>query len=219
MGDDLGRLRDENRRLRELLTRNGIEIPPDPPVLVETLEPRRFSPEAKIRLFRELFRGRDDVYAVRWESPDGRKGYSPKSDRDWKAWYAARPEERQRVDRETRKHVPLTDEAIRAHLQGEITVGIYPLLRDESCWLLAADFDKTTWQEDCQAFLESCSEWNIPAPLCSKDHARARVVTSGSSSRTQFRRCLRENSAVVRQPHRASSSEGSTRSREQRVPR
>jgi hypothetical protein len=165
MSDDLGRLRDENRRLRELLTRHGIKIPPDPPVLVETVETRRLSPEAKIRLFRELFRGRDDVYAVRWESPDGRKGYSPKSDRDWKAWYAARPEERQKVDCETRKHVPLTDEVIRAHLQGEVTVGVYPLLRDESCWLLAADFDKTTWQEDCRAFLESCSEWNIPAAL------------------------------------------------------
>jgi superfamily II DNA or RNA helicase len=165
MIDDVGRLRDENRRLRELLARHGIEIPPDPPALVQPAEARRLSPEAKIGLFRELFRGRDDVYAVRWESPDGRKGYSPKSERDWKAWYAARPEERQNVDRETRKHVPLTDEVIRAHLQGEITVGIYPLLRDESCWFLAADFDKTNWQEDCRAFLESCAEWSIPATL------------------------------------------------------
>ena len=85
--------------------------------------------------------------------------------RDWKAYYAAKPEDRQRVDRESRKYLPLTDDVIRAHLKGEIVVGVYRLLRDETCWFLAADFDKEAWEDDCQAFLESCLEWKVPASL------------------------------------------------------
>lgn len=66
----------ENRRLRELLLLHG--IPPDPPEIVaETPEPAApaLSEAEKIRIFRTLFRGREDVYAVRWERADGRKGY------------------------------------------------------------------------------------------------------------------------------------------------
>jgi hypothetical protein len=35
---------------------------------------------------------RDEVRYLRWESPDGRKGCSPKSERDWKAYRAAKQE-------------------------------------------------------------------------------------------------------------------------------
>jgi len=99
---------------------------------------------AKVALFRSLFRGREDVYAVRWENPDGRAGYMRKADRDWKAYYASRPEDRKKVDRKTRTFHPLTDEVVRQHLAGELTVGAYPFLPDETCWFLAVDFDKKT---------------------------------------------------------------------------
>ena len=168
MRDELLRLRSENRRLRELLAKHGIEIPPDTDRIVQPAvaknAPAR-TPEEKVRLFRELFRGREDIYALRWESPDGRKGYSPKSERDWKAYHAAKQEDRQRVDKETRKYLPLTDAVIRSHLTGEVTIGVYPLLLDETCWFLAADFDKKAWQEDAAAFLASCRDWDIPAAL------------------------------------------------------
>jgi hypothetical protein len=45
------------------------------------------------------------------------------------------------------------------------TVGVYPLLSDETCWFLAADFDKKTWEYDSQAFLETCREVSVPAAL------------------------------------------------------
>lgn len=168
MSDELGRLQEENRRLRELLAEHRIEpsselrVPVQRPVAPPT---SKLSSDSKVRLFRELFRGREDVYAARWESSDGRKGYTPKSERDWKAYYAAAPQDRQRVDRETRKYLPLTDDVLRAHLKGEIVVGVYPLLRDETCWFLAADFDKATWRDDCHAFLETCHQWKVPASL------------------------------------------------------
>jgi superfamily II DNA or RNA helicase len=59
----------------------------------------------------------------------------------------------------------LTDQVIHDHLTGRMTVGVYPMLADETCWFLAADFDKTTWQEDVRAYLDTCREWNVPALL------------------------------------------------------
>ena len=42
---------------------------------------------------------------------------------------------------------------------------MYPLLLDETCWFLAVDFDKKTWQEDSRAFMDTCRELNVPAAL------------------------------------------------------
>jgi len=85
--------------------------------------------------------------------------------KDWKAINSARVEDRKRVDRDTRKYFPLTDAVIEDHLLGKVTVGVYPLLLDESCWFLAVDFDKKTWTEDSLAFLETCRELGVPASL------------------------------------------------------
>lgn len=64
-----------------------------------------------------------------------------------------------------RKYIIVTDKVIFDHLAGKHTIGVYPLLEDETCWFLAVDFDKTSWQEDCLAFLETCQELNVPAAL------------------------------------------------------
>ncbi|QOY85848.1 TOTE conflict system archaeo-eukaryotic primase domain-containing protein [Paludibaculum fermentans] len=167
MTDDQERLRRENVRLKALLAKHGIEIPKEATGDPHFGSPktRALSSEQKIELFRSLFMGRQDVYAVRWESPDGRKGYSPRYERDWKAYYAAPPKDRPRVDKETRKYLPLSDSVVEEHLKGQITVGLYPLLPDDTCWFLAADFDKEAWQEDASAFLAVCREWAVPAAL------------------------------------------------------
>ncbi|HRH15666.1 MAG TPA: hypothetical protein PK225_15120, partial [Azonexus sp.] len=41
--------------------------------------------DEKIVLFRRLFRGRTDVYPVRWESKAGKSGYSPACANEWRA--------------------------------------------------------------------------------------------------------------------------------------
>jgi hypothetical protein len=154
------RLKDENRRLRRLLEVHGIAIPqltatPQAAVMVRSPEAfldREERARQRIALFRSLFRGREDVYARRWEK-GGRSGYSPAAATDWKAIQRSRPEDRKRVERETRRFFPITDAVIENHLLGEETIGIYPLLQDESCWFLAADFDKKTWEYDSLAFL------------------------------------------------------------------
>jgi hypothetical protein len=167
------RLREENKQLRRLLAAHGIPVPqstmddaPPPqvpePAPAETKEKRA---RKRIELFRSLFRGREDVYARRWENPDGRHGYSPAALKDWKAINASRPEDRKKIDQATRKFLPLTDAVIESHLLGKETVGIYPLLQDESCWFLAVDFDKKTWADDSRAFLDTCQELSVPAVL------------------------------------------------------
>ena len=82
------------------------------------------------------------MFDTRWESKGGKSGYSPAGIMDWRAIHVARPEERKKVARKTRMLQPLTDDAIRNHLTGKQTVGIYPLLLDDTCWFLAVDFDK-----------------------------------------------------------------------------
>ena len=162
-------LRGEIQRLRELLESNDIDPEPPKPVALDGAPspvPRSaLTTEQKITLFRSLFRGREDVFALRWEAPDGRHGYSPSAQRDWNAYYASRPENRKRVDKETRKYIPLSDQAIHAHLAGKQTVGVYPLLRDETCWFLAVDFDKKSWQQDAGAFRSTCLSFGVPAVL------------------------------------------------------
>jgi hypothetical protein len=170
---EVQRLREENVRLRRLLQEHGIQLPvvqsPNGIPVTTSAPPSAHAPilkaEQRIGLFRSLFHGRDDVYAVRWENTDGRSGYMPKADRDWKAYLRAKDEDRKKVDRQTRKFRPLTDEVVRGHLVGDATIGIYPLLKDETCWFLAVDFDKKTWQKDAAAFLAVCCELNVPAAL------------------------------------------------------
>ena len=77
MRDELHRLRTENQRLRRLLTEHGIAIPSDVDAVVQPTPARAvppLPPDEKIRLFRGLFRGREDVYAARWEVRTGEKG-------------------------------------------------------------------------------------------------------------------------------------------------
>lgn len=158
------RLRDEVRQLKEALVQRGVYWP-EPAALELSAPDLQLSSTQKIALFRSLFRGREDVYAERWEARDGKSGYSPASEKDWKALLGSRPEDRKQVHKQTRKLLPLTDQAIRLHLTGKKTIGIFPLLTDETCCLLAADFDKKSWQEDAAAFLSTCRRMAIPAYL------------------------------------------------------
>lgn len=173
-------LREENAALRRLLsghtsppTPASLEVPPpqiSDPLMVPVRSPDSpvhgdLSVPEKIALFRSLFRGRDDVYALRWESADGKSGYSPASIRDWKAVMSAPPEKRKKLDQATRQLLPLTDEVVHQHLSGKHTVGVYPLLSDETCWFLAADFDQKSWKLDVVSFMELCREMTVPAAL------------------------------------------------------
>ena len=156
----------ENRRLRDLL---GLDRE-DRAVPVRAWEPtlfpqgrpsvvsgvtQRSRPEQKVALFRELFRGRDDVHALRWENARTQKsGWEPAVKGGWAS--------SRRPDREL---LPLTAEVVADHLVGEISAGLYPLLDDDACWLLACDFDGKGWALDALAYLDAARAADIPAGL------------------------------------------------------
>ena len=149
-------LREENRRLKSLL---GIrEEKPKVPV------PEKLSTKDKIALFRSLFNGREDVYPVRWEARTGKSGYSPACLNEWRRPLCIKPRMKC-SDCENRELIPVTDESIQNHLTGKHTIGVYPLLTDETCWFLAVDFDKASWKEDVLAFLKTCEDVGVPAAL------------------------------------------------------
>ncbi len=119
--------------------------------------------EEHLKLFLNLFRGREDVYAVRWEF-QGKSNYSPARKHNWDS---------HTVDKRTGKKIcpktcptlPLTDEVLRSHLNGTSVIGVYPMLPDESCWFLAVDFDKAAWLDDASAFMQACATLDVPAYL------------------------------------------------------
>jgi len=192
--DAIATLKAENFRLIALLETNGIEwqLPPEPdPIATIEAEPSNFSSQEKVALFRRLFRGRTDVYPIRWESKTtGKTGYAPACANEWIASVCNKP----RIkcsDCNNRALSQLTDFVIYEHLAGKRTVGVYPLLTDDTCHFLAADFDEAEWKEDALAFVQSCSELGVPVALeisRSGNGAHAWVFFSGSVSARDARR-------------------------------
>ncbi len=166
-GDELAILQMENARLIALLESHGIDwrLPPPQAKPVLEPEPSRLSTDEKVTLFRRLFRGRADVYPIRWESKTtGKTGYSPACANEWLAGVCEKP----RIkcgDCGKRLLIPLSDAVIYDHLAGEHTVGVYPLLEDDSCYFLAVDFDEAEWRDDARAFMQSCEELGVSAAL------------------------------------------------------
>ena len=157
----------ENARLIVLLESRGIEWRPSPePVpLPKELEPSHLSTDEKVALFRRLFRGRTDVYPIRWESKTtGKSGYAPACDNEWRAGVCEKPRIKC-ADCGHRLLTPLTDTVIYEHLAGKRTIGVYPLLVDDGCHFLTADFDETEWREDAKAFCLSCQALGVPVAL------------------------------------------------------
>jgi hypothetical protein len=61
-----------------------------------------------------------------------------------------------------RQFSELNDQVIYRHLAGQQIVGLYPLLQDNTCFLLAADFDKGCWQDEVKGMSRACAEYSVP---------------------------------------------------------
>ncbi len=124
--------------------------------------PKAFSTAAKLTLFADLFRGREDVFPRRWENlKTGKSGYAPACRNEWVRGICGKPSVRC-SECPNQAFIPATEDILRAHLQGrspgrsgDFTAGVYPLLVDETCWFLAADFDKTCWMRDVAAYRDA----------------------------------------------------------------
>ncbi len=160
-------LRRENCSLKELIRQAGITVPcsktePEKPSAGFNLT--AINNESPVDAKVALFRSREDIYPVRWESKKGRAGYSPACRNEWNRGLCDKP--RVKCGQcDNREFLPVTNKTIYDHLAGKQTIGVYPLRIDDTCWFLAADFDKSSWQIDVTAYLETCAKEGVPAVL------------------------------------------------------
>lgn len=118
----------------------------------------------KIKLFCSLFKGREDVFALRWEKSK-KSGYMPAYSYDPYMYRLHKQKGGSFTNYKDKSYLKLDDYQITKHLNGQHFIGIYPLLKDNTSWFITADFDKKDWQEQCKKAVEVCKENNIPAYL------------------------------------------------------
>ena len=133
---------------------------------------RTSPPAAKIAFFRELFRGRSDVFPARWENPrSGKAGYAPVCRNEWVPGLCGKPRVKCGAC-PNQAFVAVTDTVIRDHLLGRretdgaaFTAGVYPMLADDTCWFVAIDFDKGAWMRDVAALRETARRFGVPVAV------------------------------------------------------
>ncbi len=165
-------LHKEVDRLQSLLCSKGTH-------LTQPIIKRHLSLEEKVDVFRNLFKGREDVFARRWYSrTSGKSGYQPVCRNEW---------DRQLCDKKkckctecpNRLFKPLEYEDIYRHLEGKSSdgqdvIGAYAILADNTCNFLCADFDDKScehgYKKDVLAYVGVCKDWNVP---CSIERSRS----------------------------------------------
>ena len=102
--------------------------------------------QAKINLFKSLFRGRIDIYAKLWKNPiNSKSGYAPVFTLN--------------------SGFALNDSVIKQHLIGKETIGIYPLLHNNTVYFLAIDFDRENWLKESLSLIEAANKYSLPCYL------------------------------------------------------
>src|SRR5260370_32580148 len=131
------------------------DSPAHPIAAVTNISP----PAAKIKLFRSLFRGREDVYPGRFQSrKTGKAGYAPACANEWIRGVCEKPRIKC-TDCPNRRFLQITDEVVGWHLSGrddrglDFVMGVYAMLQDETCFFLAVDFEYKDCEAEAMAFL------------------------------------------------------------------
>ena len=164
-------LKRENDRLRELLNLKARDIK------IETnnnIVDYKSSVDDKIKLYRSLFKAREDVYALRWEG-DNKAGYTPVCANIWKYGLCDKTTTNNFNKRvcntcKNKQYKTLDNQAIYNHLMGtdiktRDVVGIYTILPDDTCYFLAIDFDKEDYINEVKIFVAILNEYTIPYVL------------------------------------------------------
>ncbi|WP_026673357.1 TOTE conflict system archaeo-eukaryotic primase domain-containing protein [Alkalihalobacterium bogoriense] len=161
---EIDRLKKENKQLKKALYSAQGHNPTynQKSKLKKTVKDFTPKEKAAISLFMDLFKGRSDVFAQRWESSKtGKSGYSPVCKNEWDKELCRKPKIKCQ-DCAHQLFSSITPEVIYEHLSGIKTVGIYPLIEDNTCYFLAVDFDKKQWRDDVHAFIDTCKNVGLP---------------------------------------------------------
>lgn len=178
---ELARLRAENARLRRLLDLTQPPQPSQTGLFLERPGPVTAASSAadKVRFFRRFFAARPDVYAKRYENRrTGRSGWVPAVEGGWRKGT-------------TRPYLRPTDAVVESHLIGDVHMGLYPMLRDDTCHWLAADFDGPPAMLDGLSYLKAARAVGVPAALeVSRSGTGAHVVADAAVAVGRGRHCL-----------------------------
>jgi len=122
-----------------------------------------FTSQEKINIFKNIFCGRKDVFAIHWEKADKSiSGYTPACLNEWKPDLCYKLQRQKCKDCPNSKYAELNEYYISLHLQGQKILGIYPLLESNESYFVAADFDDKNWDKDILKFYNKCQEYNLP---------------------------------------------------------
>ena len=159
---ELMRLRAENARLLRLLKLTREQAAPPGPAQAAYFEASPgavddgSAPQEKVAFYAALFAARTDVYATRFDNPrTGKCGWVPAVRGGW----------RKGTRHEDRDYLPLTPAVLAAHLKGEVHIGLYPLLKGDQCWWLAADFDGPEAMFDALMYVKAGRALKVPVAL------------------------------------------------------
>lgn len=165
-------LHKEVDRLQALLNNKDI------PLEQQTIK-QHLSLEEKVDVFRNLFKGRKDVFARRWHSrTSGKSGYQPVCRNEWDRQLCNKKKYKC-AECPNRLFKPLEYEDIYRHLEGKTpdgqdVIGAYAILADSNCNFLCADFDDKScehgYKKDVLAYVGVCKDWDIP---CSIERSRS----------------------------------------------
>ncbi|WPJ93312.1 TOTE conflict system archaeo-eukaryotic primase domain-containing protein [Corynebacterium sp. UMB2355A] len=116
------------------------------------------------------------MYATAWHNGE-RKGWSPAS-------YG-------RYDRNNPNLKPLTPQVLEQHLRRDnnLHVGLYPLCKGDTCFLLACDFDDADFRTAARLYTNTCREYGLD-PLIELSHSGTGAhvwISSASLSRLPSR--------------------------------
>ncbi len=177
---EVDHLTSENNRLRLLISEKPDSITSqkdgiiDSPWVIDILPSENSSifevtnhsdSHSKIKLFMSLFKGREDVYATRWENKKRTgSGYSPVCLNQWHKDLCGKPKTPCSKCKNS-SYAQLSEKVIDDHLRGNIVAGVYPMMPDETCYFLAIDFDKEGWQKDISIVRNICAEFHIPVAI------------------------------------------------------
>lgn len=167
----------ENEELKSILSQHGIVYSPikrpDESTAFSSIiyPPIKLSLDEKIALFRNFFKGRDDVFARRWFNKATEKGgYQPVCINEWRRGICDKKKHKC-AECPNRNFATLTNQDIYRHLEGKDengcdVIGLYVVTSDNKCSFLCADFDDKNcthgYKNDVLAFIPICREWRIP---------------------------------------------------------
>lgn len=151
--EKISHLEEKVKLYEQLLKKHNIQFEDE---LISDKNPIELSTHEKLAIYKDYFKGRRDCYAIRWEK-DGKSGYAPRYSKE--ARFLSK-DERKKIPFKNR-YDKLSDEIILKHLKGQETIGIYPMMDDQTCYFLAFDFDEENWKNDVIKFSEICLSHNI----------------------------------------------------------